>query len=144
MPIIFLPFLSRVTEKTFLKRLKEFTETEKFLLELQYGFQRRWGRGHQKSWHTDAVYLGIRQAVDRVWLDGLIEELTRLRFPGYLVKVIQSLFADRSFQIKVAKKFSGARPIKAGIPQGFTLYPRFQFLFPSHTQPPTGYDCSIR
>ena len=36
-----------------------------------------------------AVFLGVAEAFDTVWVDGLAYKLMALKFPSYLVKTIQ-------------------------------------------------------
>lgn len=46
-PISLLPFLNKVTDRIILRKLKEFTDNNIFLLDIQHSFWRRHGFSHQ-------------------------------------------------------------------------------------------------
>ena len=54
-----------------------------------------------------------------------------MKFPGELIRVIDSFLAHRSFKVKMDKAVSGWRPMLAGVPQGFTLSPLLYNLYKS-------------
>lgn len=65
-PISFLPSLSKETEKFILKRLEEFSETNNFFPDFQYGFLRMHGCGHQ-------LRLVVSANMNRAWHGSLVE-----------------------------------------------------------------------
>jgi hypothetical protein len=61
-----------------------------------------------------------------VWHEGLVYKLNCLKFPNYLIKLIQSFLDGRKAFVEVENQFSFEYSIPAGVPQGSLLSP---FLF---------------
>jgi hypothetical protein len=47
---------------------------------------------------TGAIFLDVTKAVVKVWVDGLVYELTLLIFPSYVVRVITSYLSARTYE----------------------------------------------
>jgi len=73
---------------------------------------------------VNVVKIDVKKAFDRVWHDGLIIKLnTQTDIPKRLIKLIQSFFKDRSFNIKIQDNTSSSKNIAAGVPQGSCVSP---------------------
>jgi hypothetical protein len=70
-----------------------------------------------------AIFVDIMKAFDRVWHNGLLYKLDKLKIPNYLGKWIADYLTNRSFQVRIGNSLSADKPIKAGVPQGSVLGP---------------------
>lgn len=130
-PISLLSSISKITEKVFLKRVKDFDNRGKIMIEEQFGFR----SGHNTSLQvariansvianynkdnvTSMALLDIEKAFDTVWIDGIVYKLIRYKFPGYLIRLINNYLRDRKFYVKINKAVSKLRYSRAGVPQG--------------------------
>jgi len=75
---------------------------------------------------TATVLLDIEKAFDRVWHDGIIYKLIKMKVPHQIINMVKSFLKNRTFQVKIGDKCSATRSIQAGVPQGSCLSP---FLF---------------
>ncbi|GBP78291.1 Probable RNA-directed DNA polymerase from transposon BS [Eumeta japonica] len=73
--------------------------------------------------YTMAVFLGMKKVFDRVWHDGLLHKLLKIRLPSALTKIITNFLCDRSFCVAVEYALSASRSIRAGVLQGNCLSP---------------------
>ncbi|GFT34295.1 RNA-directed DNA polymerase from mobile element jockey [Trichonephila clavipes] len=79
--------------------------------------------GFQDRKSTEAVFLDIQKAFDRVWHVGLLYKLIKINTPPHLIKLINSFLKNRSFTVKVNNTHSSNRRIIAGTPQGSSISP---------------------
>lgn len=82
-----------------------------------------------KKDQTEAIFLDMAKAFDRVWHQGLLHKLWSSGTPTYLVRLVQSFLADWIFQIKVLDELSNPREIEEGVPQGSCLSPLLYIEF---------------
>lgn len=54
-------------------------------------------------WDTAAVFLDIQQMLDRVWREGLIPKLIQILVSDFLINVIESVLANRTFHVRMGK-----------------------------------------
>lgn len=78
---------------------------------------------------TGMVLFDGEKAFDTVWHDGLLHKLIKLKFPIYLVKIIQSFLTDRSFKVRVNRSISESKDVCAGVPQGSRLSSKLYSLY---------------
>ena len=86
-------------------------------------------QGFNESKKTLAIFFDIAAAFDKVWHDGLVYKLVKIKLPYYLVKIVQTFLADRKFSVKVGDKTSTLIEIKTGVPQGAVLSPTLFNIF---------------
>ncbi|GBO20729.1 RNA-directed DNA polymerase from mobile element jockey [Araneus ventricosus] len=135
-PISLLSSLSKIAEHVILKRLIESLSDNNILCPEQFGFRPNLSTSHQlvrvtefitegfaNKQKTGAVFLDIQKAFDRVWQDALIHKLIGFNIPNYLVKLIDSYLANRSFRVRVKNELSDLKTIKAGVAQGSKIGP---------------------
>ena len=143
-PISLLPAISKILERIILNRLNTIIETNDTIPPFQYGFRKDRGTVMQlhRTLHliaqslnnakiTTFLTLDIESAFDSVWHDAIIFKLFKLNFPTYLIKILKSYLANRSFQVKVNNMMSTPQSIPAGVPQGGVLSPTLFNIFTS-------------
>lgn len=143
-PISLLNSLSKVLEKLILSRLKSHIAAHNLFINEQFGFRTGHSTNHQlvrvckyikeslgKKHSTGMVTFDIEKAFDSVWHKGLIHKLFLLKFPLYLVKMIQSFLFKRSFYVSINNHKSNIFHILAGVPQGSVLSPTLYNIFTS-------------
>ena len=138
-PISLLSNIGKIYEKILLDKLIKHEDDHKIIIPQQFGFR----NGHptvqqilritehaSKNFNinrsTGLVLLDIEKAYDSVWHDALIHKLYALKFPVYLVKVVQSYLRDRKAFVDLHGQSSVSFEIPSGVPQGSLLSP---FLF---------------
>ena len=72
---------------------------------------------------TQAVYLDITKAFDRVWHKGLLAKLNACGIQGPLLKWFQNYLKDRKQAVVIKGEKSQFKTISAGVPQGSVLGP---------------------
>jgi hypothetical protein len=135
-PITLLSNLSKILERILLKRLSSHAEESNIIRPEQLGFRERSSaihhvlrlvegvtRGFNVRRPTDAVFLDVARAFDRVWHDGLLYKLHLGQFPMPLISLLRSYLHDRKFRIAEGSSLSSLRPSEAGVPQGSLLSP---------------------
>jgi len=70
--------------------------------------------------YGSAVFLDVRQAIDRAWHEGHFYKQMPL-LPGGLWKLVVSFLDNRMFAVDIRRHLSGLRQIRAGVPQGSVL-----------------------
>ncbi|GBM85020.1 putative RNA-directed DNA polymerase from transposon BS [Araneus ventricosus] len=131
-PISPLSSLSKLAESIILNRLE--VETEHKLIPFQFGFRKGLSATEQllrmvehiregfcNSVDTAAVFIDIAKAFDRVWIDGLLYKMHKLKVPRKLILLLQSYLKGRSFVVRVDKDLSSPRTTEAGVVQGSRL-----------------------
>ena len=78
---------------------------------------------------TVATFLDVAGAFDKVWINGLIWKILKLKLPKPLVGVIKGFLTERSLKVKVGHKLSPTLKMEAGTPQGAVLSPTLFNLF---------------
>jgi endonuclease/exonuclease/phosphatase family metal-dependent hydrolase len=153
-PISLISNIGKILEKLILNRLKAFEESKNIFIPNQFGFRNQHSTiqqvlrivkkaainfNNRKS--TGMLLLDIEKAFDTVWFDGLIHKLVSLKFPIYLIKVIQSYLKDRKSYVEFQRHKSNQYDVPAGVPQGSILAPFLFNLFV--TDIPTPKNCDL-
>ena len=71
---------------------------------------------------TQAVFLDIQQAFDKVWHEGLLYKLKKVLLHTYY-SILKSYLTKRQFMVKYVDAITTTFQIEAGIPQGSVLGP---------------------
>ena len=141
-PISMTSCLARLFERIILRRLKNFLDTNKILIKQQSGF-RSWRQtkdnlvvltqkileAFNKKEKAVGIFFDIASAFDKVWHEGLIFKMVKLKIPYYLVRLIQEFLTDRSFIVKIGQEMSKECKIECGVPQGAVLSPTLFSIF---------------
>jgi hypothetical protein len=72
---------------------------------------------------TQAVYLDITKAFDRVWHKGLLSKLNAIGIRGNLLKWLQDYLSNRTQATVVKGEKSQFQTVRAGVPQGSVIGP---------------------
>lgn len=153
-PISLLSSLSKILERIILSRLNGHLTDNNILPHQQHGFRSQYStitQLHKLTTHirdslsnklsTGLISIDIEKAFDRVWHEGLIYKLIKTDTPQYLIRIISSFLANRSFQTIVNNQLSSTRLIEFGVPQGAVLSPTLYNIFVHDI--PTIQDCHI-
>ena len=135
-PISITPCIMRLFERIILERLKNHLDANNIIVKQQSGFrQNRSTRDNlffliqktHESFNRNksvvAIFFDIAAAFDKVWHNGLIDKLIKIKTPLYLLKIIIAFLSDRKFRIKVGNFTTKLNDIKCGVPQGACLGP---------------------
>lgn len=155
-PISLLSTIGKLFEKLILEKLTNFEDIKKIFIPQQCGFRNKHSTIHQvlritekatinfsKHKSTGLVLLDIEKAFDSVWHDALIHKLLVLKFPLFLVKIIQSYLADRIAFVDVQGNASQCFAIPAGVPQGSLLAPFLFNIFINDIKTPKNSELAI-
>ena len=141
-PISLLSCVGKIYERIILDKLLEQEKELRIIIPEQFGFR----NGHSTTQQilritehtshnfnlnrsTGLVLLDIEKAFDSVWHDALIHKLYSLKFPIFLVKIVQSYLCDRKAFVEFNGKNSDRFDIPAGVPQGSLLSPLLFNIF---------------
>lgn len=141
-PISLLPVLGKLFERIILARIKNHINEHSIIPDHQFGFKAAHNTTLQlartteyiydsftKNRYAGAIFLDVERAFDRVWHNGLIFKLIKLKFPTYIIKAVNSFLRCRTFQIKINNTTSSSRSLRAGVPQGSVLAPTLYNIF---------------
>jgi hypothetical protein len=135
-PISITSVLARLCEKLIKNRINKHLKENKIIVNYQSGFRKfRQTKDNlihviQKSIESFnrkrkiiALFFDISSAFDKVWHDGLLYKLEKIKTPTYLWKWICSFIDKRQSFVKVNTTNSNLFEIKTGVPQGAVLSP---------------------
>ncbi len=79
--------------------------------------------------HCLAIFLNVRQASDKVWISGLLYEVSQY-LPAHYIQILESYLHNRElFYIHFGEADTTTRLIKAGVLQGSVLGPLLYTLY---------------
>lgn len=141
-PISLLSSISKILERILLNRINDHIEDNNIIPNEQCGFRTGRSTSHQlikviktakenfsEKKSTGVIFLDVEKAFDRVWHNGLLYKMFKLRFPLTLIKTIRSFLSERTFSVFIKGQFSEAKEIKYGVPQGAVLSPTLYNIF---------------
>lgn len=148
-PISLLSGLSKIFERLLLSRISSHNATKNLVANEQFGFRQGHSTNHQLlrlSRHirdgfsagksTGVITFDIEKAFDSVWHNGLLHKMFVMKYPFYLIKIIQSYLNSRSFYVSVGDTKSITFQVAAGVPQGSVLSPTLYNIFTSDLRVP--------
>ena len=131
-----LPVLSKMFERILLPYLRDYIEENSVVSSYQYGFQPGKSSVHQlyrvtklvKSHLADRMSVGmlcldLTCAFDCVQHDSLLYKMSTLRFPLFLLKIVDSFLTHRRFKVAIGNTFSTVMESLVGVPQGSVISP---------------------
>lgn len=153
-PISLLNNFGKLFERSILARLQVHVRDTNLNRNNQFGFREKHSTiqavlnatekisfNFNENKSTGMVLLDVEKAFDSCWHDAIIHKLMQNKFPSFLIKIVQSYFADRSAFVEVLGSSSPYFNIPAGVPQGSLLAP---ILFNILTNDiPTPKDCNL-
>lgn len=141
-PISLLCGISKILERVILNRINRFIEENEVIPPEQFGFRKKRSTTHQLSnlishvkeklkakMSTGVIMLDVEKAFDRVWHEGLLYKMIKLKFPPHLIKMISSFLKNRSFYVEIFGEKSKIYNLIFGVPQGAVLSPTLYNIF---------------
>ena len=141
-PISLLSSISKILERILLNRINDHLEDNNIIPKQQCGFRTGRSTSHQlikviktakeniaEKKSTGMIFLDVEKAFDRVWHNGLLYKMIKLKFPLTLIKTVRSFLSERTFSVFIKGQFSETKEIKYGVPQGAVLSPTLYNIF---------------
>nr|AAB04627.1 reverse transcriptase [Chironomus tentans] len=141
-PISLVSSISKILERILLNRINDHLEDNNIIPNQQCGFRTGRSTSHQlikviktakeninNKKSTGMIFLDVEKAFDRVWHNGLLYKMLKLRFPLPLIKTVRSFLSERTFSVFIKGQFSEIKEIKYGVPQGAVLSPTLYNIF---------------
>jgi hypothetical protein len=132
----------KIAEHIITSQIHDHLEEFKLLTDSQHGFRRRRSCESQlllttkdffqnldKKSQTDVILLDFAKAFDRVPHDLLIHKLHHYGIDPDVMKLINAFLSDRTQEVIVEGKMSGATAVTSGVPQGSVLGPLMFLLY---------------
>jgi len=142
-PISLLPIFSKLLEKLLIQRMTPIIAATGLIPDYQFGFRNQHSTVEQihrivcqinkdmnKKLYSNAVFLDVSQAFDKVWHDGLLYKIKQ-NLPYQFYEIIKSYLENRTFYVKQNDAHSKLYEIKSGVPQGSVLGPLLYLIYTS-------------
>jgi len=133
-PISLTSNLCKTLESIINRRMVEHLEKSKLLSNLQCGFRKNRStidhlvrfenyvkQSQASNKYVTAVFFDLEKAYDLTWRYGILRDLHRMGFRGFLPKFICAFLQDRTFKVKLNHILSERKLQETGVPQGSTL-----------------------
>lgn len=135
-PITLLSCLGKLMERLVAARLEYTVEKESLLSPGQCGFRKglctldvlvrlesRIRQAQSTASVCLVVYVDLKSAFDKVWIDGLLYKLARAGICGALARWLNAYLSERIASVRVNGIISDPLRLQAGVPQGAVLSP---------------------
>jgi ribonuclease HI len=135
-PITLLPVIGKLMERMIGSRLNYHLEQNQIIPKTQTGFRENGSTEHQlvrlvqeakEAWANQQEYvvtfLDVEKAFDKVWHDGLIAKMIKLKIPDEIVDWTIHYLKNRKIRVKVNGIESEEYSLFTGVPQGGVLSP---------------------
>ena len=141
-PISVTSCLGKLAERLLRTRLYDYLNKNNLLIDQQSGF-RKYRQTKDNLFHliqkttesfnrkkkVCAIFFDIQSAFDKIWHDGLIFKMFKMKIPLYLVRWCQNFLSNRKFTVKINDFITSVYNITAGVPQGAVLSPLLFSIF---------------
>jgi hypothetical protein len=130
-PISITPSLIRLYEKIINNRIKKWLKTNNIIIKQQSGFRQnrqtkdnllflieKINESMNRNRKSISIYFDIAAAFDKVWHNGLIYKLIKIKMETYLIKWIIEFLTNRKFYVVIEECKSVKTNISCGVPQG--------------------------
>lgn len=136
-PISLLSTLSKITERVILNRLNSNLNTNRILVNKQFGFRHKHStttllgqlvdhitNGYNENKHTGMIVLDKEKAYDTVWHEGHLFKLSQYKFLPYIIKIIYAWLSKRKIIVQIRNEISNQREIRFRLPQRSAISPK--------------------
>ena len=141
-PVSILPQLSKIIEKLFEKRLRQYINKHNYFFNGQYGFRTNHSTGLalnemvniivnaiDSNKHSIGVFIDLKKAFDTVNHSLLIDKFKFYGIRGIASKFIQSYLSNRKQFVQYKEHKANGNKILCGVPQGSILGPLLFLLY---------------
>jgi hypothetical protein len=141
-PISITSCVARLCERFILIEINEHLKENKIIIKQQSGFrsfrqtkdnifaicQRSLEAFNTKNKNC-VIFFDISKAFDKIWQNGSLFKMKKLKFKDVIIKWLYSFFKGRTFTIKINNSYSRYRRIETEVPQGGVLSPILFSIF---------------
>ena len=134
--------LIKLLEKIIQTRLLSYLNEKNIIIKQQSGFRKNRQTRDNLIFMTQkileafgnrkkacCIFFDIKSAFDKVWHNGLIFKLIKLKIPLYLISWIENFLTNRTFSVKIDTYETQKFNITCGVPQGTILSPLLFSIF---------------
>ena len=141
-PISLISNLGKILESIIKDKLYKIAENNNIIPNTQSGFRKNKSTNDQlfkisqtlaqnknRKKQTDLILIDFEKCFDKVWIDAPFYKLFLLKFPNYLIKIIESFLKNRKNLVKIKKTYSTHFIPQNGLPQGSCISPILFLIF---------------
>ena len=119
-------------------KLKNFLKENNIIIKQQSGFRNNRSTTDNICFMTQKIkeqfnrgkkacglFFDIASAFDKVWHQGLLYKLIKLKMPNFILCWLKNFLGNRCFDVKIGNETSQTHKVTTGVPQGAALSPLF-------------------